>query len=581
VRGGTQVCPWLADKEHALEYPVTETPEIQSVPAVIAAATPPAPTAPATPSFESFGLAEPLLKGLAASGFVRPTEIQARALPMALLGRDLMASAQTGTGKTAAFALPALQRLLKPSAVQGRGPRVLVLTPTRELAGQVEGVVQELAKFAKLRIGSIVGGVPFPPQERLLRGTVDLLVATPGRLIDHMEKRLVDFSRLELFVLDEADRMLDMGFIKPVKQIAAALPKERQTMLFSATLEGGILAIAKQLLRDPVTVQFTTATQKHASISQRVFQANGPDHKQAILAHLLADPELTQAIVFCATKRGAGRMAKRLVALGHKAAALHGNMRQSARNRTVDQLRSGKVKLLVATDVAGRGVDFEGLSHVINFDLPQVAEDYIHRVGRTGRNGASGIAVSLVGPDDRSKLANIERLIGRRLEHHNVAGLAPTAFPKEPQRGSLVSAAPARTSHVQRRQFGQGQGSGRSGQGQGPARSSQGPARNGQGQSAGRNGQDHGSRPHGQSLSARPPSHGPSSRQPSQEHGAQPDDNRGNRRDSHAHQGAEPNGNVAGAPAPRRFSGGAAPSSAPRRSNPRRASGRPGGQGFW
>ncbi len=395
---------------------------------------------PASLSFQEFKLAEPLLRGLAASGFVQPTEIQSKALPVALQGRDLMASAQTGTGKTAAFVLPALQRLLVPSKGPGRGPRVLVLTPTRELAGQVESVVQELGRFTRLRIGSIVGGVSYLPQERLLRSPLDILVATPGRLLDHMEKRLVDFSRLELFVLDEGDRMLDMGFIKPVKQIAAALPQERQTMLFSATLEGDVLSVAKQLTRDPVTVQLTTATKRHESITHRVHPASGPEHKQALLTHLLAQPELTQAIVFCATKRGAGKMATRLIALGHKAAALHGNMRQSARNRTVELLRSGQVKLLIATDVAARGIDLEGVSHVINFDLPTVAEDYIHRTGRTGRNGATGIAVSLVGPDDRVKLASIERLIGRRLEQQGVAAVPPTAPARQVplQRGSVV-----------------------------------------------------------------------------------------------------------------------------------------------
>ncbi len=394
---------------------------------------------PASLSFQGFGLAEPLLRGLAASGFVQPTEIQSQALPMALQGRDLMASAQTGTGKTAAFVLPALQRLLVPSKGTGHGPRVLVLTPTRELAGQVESVVRELGRFTRLRIGSIVGGVSYLPQERLLGSPLDILVATPGRLLDHMEKRLVNFARLELFVLDEGDRMLDMGFIKPVKQIAAALPQARQTMLFSATLEGEVLSVARQLTRDPVTVQLTTATKRHESITHRVHPASGPEHKQALLAHLLAQPELTQAIVFCATKHGAGKMAKRLIALGHKAAALHGNMRQSARNRTVELLRSGQVKLLVATDVAARGIDLEGVSHVINYDLPTVAEDYIHRTGRTGRNGATGIAVSLVGPDDRVKLASIERLIGRRLEQRGVAAVPPIATATVPlQRGSLV-----------------------------------------------------------------------------------------------------------------------------------------------
>jgi len=388
------------------------------------------PSVAASPSFRDFELAEPLLRGLAAIGFSQPTAIQAQALPVALQGRDIMACAQTGTGKTAAFALPALQRLLIPARVPGRGPRVLVLAPTRELATQVESVVQELAKFARLKIGLVVGGVSYEPQERLLRGSVDVLVATPGRLIDHLERKLVDFSRLELLVLDEADRMLDMGFIEPVKRIAAALPRARQTLLFSATFEGPVHSIARQLLRDPVTLQLATVKQRHAGIIHRVHPVSGPEHKQALLKLLLSDPSLTQALIFTATKRGAGKLAQRLTLAGHPAAALHGNMRQSARNRTVHLLREGKVKLLVATDVAARGIDVDGISHVINYELPMVAEDYIHRTGRTGRNGATGTAISLIGPDDRTRLANIERLIGRRIEQKIVAVSIPPARPE-------------------------------------------------------------------------------------------------------------------------------------------------------
>ncbi|MFI5401269.1 MAG: DEAD/DEAH box helicase [SAR324 cluster bacterium] len=384
-----------------------------------------------SPSFGDFPLAEPLLRGLAAIGFSQPTEIQAQALPVALQGRDIMACSLTGTGKTAAFVLPALQRLLTPAKAPGRGPRVLVLTPTRELASQVESVVQALAKFARLKVGLVVGGVSYEPQERLLRGPVDVLVATPGRLIDHLEHKLVDFSRLELLVLDEADRMLDMGFIEPVKRIAAALPKDRQTLLFSATFEGPVHSIAKQLLRDPVTLQLATVKLRHGSITHRVHPVSGPEHKQALLKLLLADPAMTQALIFTATKRGAGKLAERLTLAGHPAAALHGNMRQSARNRTVHLLREGKVKLLVATDVAARGIDVDGISHVINYELPMVAEDYIHRTGRTGRNGATGTAISLIGPDDRTRLANIERLIGRRIEQKIVAVSVPQARPEQ------------------------------------------------------------------------------------------------------------------------------------------------------
>ena len=259
-------------------------------------------------------------------------------------------------------------------------------------------------------------------RRRALRGTLDVLVATPGRLIDHMERGLVDFARLELLVLDEADRMLDMGFIHPVRHIAAALPAQRQTLLFSATLEGEVQSISRQLLRDPVRIQLASARVKHAGISQHLHLAQGPEHKHALLTHLLADPALSQAIVFTATKRGADRLAKRLLAGGHACAALHGNMRQPARDRTVQALRSGRVQILVATDVAARGIDILGVSHVINFDLPSVAEDYIHRIGRTGRAGMTGDAVSLVCLDELELLNDIEALLQRRIPDEIVPG---------------------------------------------------------------------------------------------------------------------------------------------------------------
>ncbi|MDH5752638.1 MAG: DEAD/DEAH box helicase, partial [Deltaproteobacteria bacterium] len=332
-----------------------------------------------TPSeFESLGLALPLLRGLAKNGFKTPTEVQFKSIPVALQGRDVLASAQTGTGKTAAFVLPCLQKLLTPATREGRGPRVLVLTPTRELAGQVEVVIRQMGRFTSLRSGMVVGGMSYGPQERMLRNGVDLLVATPGRLMDHMERGLVDFSRVELFVLDEADRMLDMGFVKPVRQIAAALPKVRQTLLFSATLEGQVMSIAKSLLNDPERIHLSPARQRNMAITQHLHRVKGPEHKQAVLSHFLTDPQMNQAIVFTATKRGADKLTKRLNSTGIASASLHGNMRQKAREQTVDLLRRGKIQILVATDVAARGIDVEGITHVINFDLPQVAEDYIH-----------------------------------------------------------------------------------------------------------------------------------------------------------------------------------------------------------
>ncbi len=377
-------------------------------------------------TFDELNLNASLLRAIEACGFAKPTDIQREAIPVVLAGRDLMASAQTGTGKTAAFVLPALQRLQDIPPRPGTGPRVLVLTPTRELAMQVAENIRQLGRFLRIRSGNVVGGMAYPPQIRLLREPLDLLVATPGRLMDHMEAGRVDFSRLEMLVLDEADRMLDMGFVQAVKRIAAATPAQRQTLLFSATLEGRILDIARQLLRDPQTVKLAANHERHAAIAQRVHQADDVAHKHGLLEHYLTDAALEQAVIFTATKRGADRLAKKLRNLGHASAALHGDMSQNARKRTVEQMRRGKFRLLVATDVAARGLDIKGISHVINFDLPMVAEDYIHRIGRTGRGGASGTAVSLVGPDDWGKLGGIERLTGSRLERHVIEGLEPS-----------------------------------------------------------------------------------------------------------------------------------------------------------
>jgi superfamily II DNA/RNA helicase len=367
-----------------------------------------------------------LLRAIEACGYTEPTEIQRRAVPDILAGKDVMASAQTGTGKTAAFVLPALQALLQPVDSASRGPRVLVLTPTRELAQQITDAIKELGRFVRLNFGAVVGGVPYGQQEALLRRPLDILIATPGRLMDHMAKGRVDFSRLQMLVLDEADRMLDMGFIEDVEHIAEKTPASRQTLLFSATLEGEIRRIAQMLLKEPVRIQVASVRERHDSIEQRVHHADDIKHKHALLDRLLSDTQLWQAIVFTATKRGADELADRLGEQGHQAAALHGDMKQSQRNRTVERLRRGKLRVLVATDVAARGLDIKGVTHVINFDLPKVAEDYVHRIGRTGRGGATGTAMSLVGPDDWMHLKRIERLIGQTLDRHVLEGLEPT-----------------------------------------------------------------------------------------------------------------------------------------------------------
>jgi superfamily II DNA/RNA helicase len=376
-------------------------------------------------SFSELALNPKIQKAIEANGFTEATQVQQKAIPIALQGRDVIASAQTGTGKTAAFVLPSLERLFTPSEKPGRGPRILVLTPTRELAKQVTETIKSLSHFMRISFGTVVGGVPYPPQEKLLQRHIDILVATPGRLIDHLNQGRVDFSRLELLILDEADRMLDMGFIADVERIAKASPSDRQTLLFSATLEGEVSKIANRLTRDAETIAIASIKQRHESIQQKIHVVDDFHHKKALLAHLLDDPELTQAIIFTSTKKGADILADNLAKQGHQCAALHGDMRQSARNRTVEQLRRQKLRFLVATDVAARGLDIKGISHVINFDLPMAAEDYIHRIGRTGRGGASGIATSLVSADDWIKLKRIEKLTGNRLERHVIDGLEP------------------------------------------------------------------------------------------------------------------------------------------------------------
>jgi superfamily II DNA/RNA helicase len=381
-------------------------------------------------TFDTLGLHPVLLKAVADAGYTVPTPIQAEAIPEVIAGHDLMASAQTGTGKTAAFMLPALHRLMEPSTVRSKGPRVLVLTPTRELAQQVSDATNKYGKNMRLKVVSILGGMPYPLQNKLLSNFVDILVATPGRLIDHIERGRIDFSRLEMLVLDEADRMLDMGFIDDVERIAAATPATRQTLLFSATLEGVIGGLAQRLLKNPKRISVAAAKARHENIEQRLMYVDDMAHKNRLLDYLLRDAELNQAVVFTATKRDADQLADDLSAQGHGAAALHGDMTQRDRNRTLTNMRRGNVRVLVATDVAARGIDVAGITHVINFDLPKFAEDYVHRIGRTGRGGASGIAVSFASGRDALHLKRIERYTGQPITAHTVPGMEPKFKPR-------------------------------------------------------------------------------------------------------------------------------------------------------
>lgn len=412
-------------------------------------------------SFAELNLHASIQKAISACGYATPTPIQAEAIPQALSGRDLIASAQTGTGKTAAFIIPALERLAKPGPA-GIGPRVLVLTPTRELAAQVADSVARYGRFLRMRYGSIVGGMPYPDQVRLLRQPVDLIVATPGRLIDHLERGRIDLSRVELLVLDEADRMLDMGFTDAVDQIATATPKKRQTLLFTATMDDPMARLAGRLLKEPSRIAISGPKANHDSIEQRMHLTDNLGHKHKMLHHLLDDPAITQAIIFSATKRDADSLARDLYDRGLSAAALHGDMTQGARTRTLNNLRRGRVRFLVATDVAARGLDINGISHVINFDLPRAAEDYVHRIGRTGRAGATGVAISFVSPADAVYLQRIQRYTGQTVQMHTIPGLEPTSTLPVPGRGGN-GAGKGRRPFVAGGQRRQGAGAGKGG----------------------------------------------------------------------------------------------------------------------
>jgi len=384
-------------------------------------------------SFKNLALDSRILEAVKSCGFDAPTDIQKEAIPHILEGRNVMASAQTGTGKTAAFVLPTLHRLLEKNNDNGIGPRVLILTPTRELAKQIEQNVKLFTKNNRVYFGCIVGGEPYPPQMRLLRRPLDILVATPGRLIDHLERGRLDMSRVECLILDEADRMLDMGFVDEVKTIASKAPQDKQTLLFSATFEGKVATVAKQLLEDPVRIQLVSKIKTNESITQKIHAADDLDHKHNLLMHVLDADNLNQAVIFTATKRGADSLAKTLSTKGHRVSALHGDMTQHHRRRTVENMRRGKFKVLVATDVAARGLDIKGISHVINFDLPMVSEDYIHRIGRTGRGGATGDAISLVSQDDWTKLFSIEKMSGQKIARETIPGLEATKAEPSPR----------------------------------------------------------------------------------------------------------------------------------------------------
>ena len=389
-------------------------------------------------SFSSLGLSEPLVRACADSGYSIPTPIQTEAIPAVLAGGDLLAGAQTGTGKTAGFVLPILERLsahpfVPVAQAKGRAAvrpvRSLILTPTRELAAQVEQSVRVYGKHLKLKSVAVFGGVGFGPQATALRAGVDILVATPGRLLDHVQQRTVDFSKVEIFVLDEADRMLDMGFIHDIKRIMALLPanangERRQNLLFSATFSDEIRALADKLLDRPKMIQIAARNSTVEVIAQKVHPVDR-DKKRQLLTHLIRENNWFQVLVFTRTKHGANRLAEQLDGDGITALAIHGNKSQGARTAALAKFKANKLQVLVATDIAARGIDIDQLPHVVNYELPNVAEDYIHRIGRTGRAGATGEAISLVCVDENILLRDIERLIKRTLPREIVAGFEP------------------------------------------------------------------------------------------------------------------------------------------------------------
>ncbi len=379
-------------------------------------------------SFASLGLSEEIVRAVTERGYTDPTPIQLQAIPAVLSGGDLLAGAQTGTGKTAGFVLPILHRLTDKAVKgpsEGRPPiRALILTPTRELAAQVEESVREYGKYLKLNSMMMFGGVNINPQIQKLRSRVDILVATPGRLLDHAQQKTVDLSKVEILVLDEADRMLDMGFIRDIKKIMALIPKQRQTLLFSATFSDEIKTLADSLLNNPAMIEVARRNATAELISQKAYAVDR-ERKRELLTHLIKEHNWFQVLVFTRTKHAANRLAEQLDKDGIPAMAIHGNKSQAARTRALKEFKDGSLQVLVATDIAARGIDISELPHVVNFELPNVAEDYVHRIGRTGRAGSEGEALSLVCVDEHKLLADIAKLTKRDLTAEILPGFEP------------------------------------------------------------------------------------------------------------------------------------------------------------
>ncbi|MET3107480.1 ATP-dependent RNA helicase RhlE [Oxalobacteraceae bacterium GrIS 2.11] len=405
-------------------------------------------------TFSELGLDQELLRAVLEQGYTTPTPIQLQAIPAVLTGKDLLAGAQTGTGKTAGFALPLLQRLLEFSKQNPPNPnrrpiRALILTPTRELAAQVEESVRLYGKYVPLTSGVIFGGVGINPQIKLLKSGVDTLVATPGRLLDHIGQGTIDLSQIKILVLDEADRMLDMGFIKDIRKILSLLPPKRQNLLFSATFSNEIKELADKLLNSPAMIEVARRNSTVEVISQKIHPVNR-NGKHMLLTHLIKSLKWTQVLVFTRTKHGANKLVEQLGKAEITCMAIHGNKSQSARTKALAEFKDGSLQVLVATDIAARGIDIDQLPHVVNYDLPNVPEDYVHRIGRTGRAGAGGEAVSLVCVDELKLLADIEKFIKRKIVSEVVVGFEPDLNEK-PQPIQLRSQPPQRQASAAKR----------------------------------------------------------------------------------------------------------------------------------
>lgn len=376
-------------------------------------------------SFNHLGLSEPLLKSIDKKGYTTPSPIQEKAIPVVLQGKDLLASAQTGTGKTAGFSLPMLQLLGKTPPAKKRAVRALILTPTRELAAQVFEDVKTYSEFVDIKSAVIFGGVNQNPQVNALRNGIDVLVATPGRLLDLYNQRLLSLSQVEILVLDEADRMLDMGFLRDIKKIIGIMPAKRQNLLFSATFSAEIKTLAKGLLQNPVSVEATPENTTAEKVDQLVYRVD-KSKKPEVMVQLIFNGQWQQALVFTRTKHGANKLSEKLRKNDITSAAIHGNKSQGARTKALADFKKGEIRVLVATDIAARGLDIPLLPHVVNYELPNIAEDYVHRIGRTGRAGASGLAISLVSIDELEYVEGIEKLLNQKLPTEVLEGYEPT-----------------------------------------------------------------------------------------------------------------------------------------------------------